>query len=69
MSMTGLDVFDRTLQETNVGLKELMEDLHCDDRQKAYLALRAVLHALRDRLPVHEAVQLGAQLPLLVRGI
>jgi uncharacterized protein (DUF2267 family) len=31
-------------------------------------ALRAVLHALRDRLPLHEAVHLGAQLPMLVRG-
>ena len=30
--------------------------------------LRAVLHALRDRLPVAEAAHLGAQLPMLVRG-
>jgi len=35
---------------------------------KAYLALRTVLHALRDRLTVEEAMQLGAQLPMLVRG-
>jgi len=27
-----------------------------------------VLHALRDRLTVEEAVHLGAQLPMLVRG-
>ena len=39
-----------------------------DDRQKAYMALRAVLHTLRDRLPPHEAVQLAAQFPMLVRG-
>jgi uncharacterized protein (DUF2267 family) len=32
------------------------------------LALRTVLHALRDRLTVEEAVHLGAQLPMLVRG-
>jgi uncharacterized protein (DUF2267 family) len=31
--------------------------------------LRAVLHALRDRLTVEEAVHLGDQLPMLVRGI
>jgi uncharacterized protein (DUF2267 family) len=30
--------------------------------------LKAVLHALRDRLIVGEAVDLGAQLPMLVRG-
>jgi uncharacterized protein (DUF2267 family) len=28
-----------------------------------------VLHALRDRLTIEEAVQLGAQLPMLVRGL
>lgn len=39
------------------------------DRQRAYHTLRAVLHALRDRLPLNLAAHLGAQLPLLVRGI
>lgn len=38
-------------------------------RYHAYNALRAVLHALRDRLPPDVAVHLGAQLPMLVRGI
>jgi uncharacterized protein (DUF2267 family) len=38
------------------------------DRQRGYHALRAVLHALRDRLPVDQVAALGAQLPLLVRG-
>ena len=37
--------------------------------QRAYHVLRAVLHALRDRLPLNLAAHLGAQLPLLVRGI
>jgi uncharacterized protein (DUF2267 family) len=30
--------------------------------------MRATLHALRDRLTVEEVAQLGAQLPMLVRG-
>jgi uncharacterized protein (DUF2267 family) len=38
------------------------------NRQRAYHALRAVLHALRDRLTVEGAAALGAQLPMLVRG-
>ncbi len=37
--------------------------------QRAYHALRAVLHALRDRLTIDEAADLGAQLPLLIRGL
>ena len=28
-----------------------------------------VLHVLRDRLTAHEAVHLGAQLPMLIRGL
>ena len=62
-------VFDNTLQKTQVWLNDLMQELDWEDKpHKAYLALRTVLHALRDRLTVEEAVQLGAQLPMLVRG-
>jgi uncharacterized protein (DUF2267 family) len=39
------------------------------DDAAAYAALRAVLHAVRDRLTVDEAAHFGAQLPMLVRGI
>jgi uncharacterized protein (DUF2267 family) len=68
MSATGLSVFDTTLQKTNHWLKELMRLLDWNDRQKAYRALRATLHALRDRLTIEETAQLAAQLPMLVRG-
>ena len=39
------------------------------DHRSAYRALRSVLHVLRNRLTPEQAVHLGAQLPLLVRGI
>lgn len=62
-------VFDGTIQKTTVWLNDIMNELDWQDRpEKAYHALRTVLHALRDRLTVEEAVQLGAQLPMLVRG-
>ena len=67
MSLTGLDVFDTTVHKTNGWLSELMARLGCS-RRDAYVGLRATLHALRDRLPVDEVAQLGAQLPMLVRG-
>lgn len=69
MSATGLEVFDRTIQTTNVWLDDIMHQLDWSDRHKAYHALRAVLHALRDRLPVNDAGHLSAQLPMLVRGV
>lgn len=67
MSATGLDVFDKTLQTTNIWLDRLMETIG-PDRQMAWHVLSAVLRALRDRLPLDLAAHLGAQLPLLVRG-
>jgi uncharacterized protein (DUF2267 family) len=45
-----------------------MRVLGWQDRHKAYMALKATLHALRDRLTVEEVAQFGAQLPMLVRG-
>lgn len=68
MSMTGLPVFDKTLQTTNIWLNEISEGIGLD-RQCAYHALKAVLHALRDRLLIDESAHLSAQLPILVRGI
>ncbi len=69
MSTTGLEVFDSTLQKTNSWLSDIMQEMGWEgERQRAYLALRSVLHALRDRLTVEEALDLGAQLPMLIRG-
>jgi len=67
MSTTGLDVFDKTLQTTNIWLDEVMQAVG-PDRKVAWHVLGAVLRTLRDRLPPGLAAHLGAQLPLLVRG-
>jgi uncharacterized protein (DUF2267 family) len=69
MSGSGLDVFDKTLQVTNIWLDELMRDEAIGpDRQVAWHVLGSVLRATRDRLPIELAAHLGCQLPLLVRG-
>lgn len=46
-----------------------MDRLHTDDKGYAYAALKASLHALRDRIGPENAVHLGAQLPTLIRGV
>lgn len=69
MDGRSIEAFDTTYQKTNIWFNEIMDELAWEDRHRAYLALRAVLHALRDRLPVEEAAHLGAQLPMLVRGL
>jgi uncharacterized protein (DUF2267 family) len=66
---TGLDTFDKTVQESNLWLKDIMDRLNTEDRHHAYSTLRAVLHALRDRIGAESAAHLGAQLPMLLRGL
>ena len=68
MSANGLEVFDKTLETTHIWLKEIMADLG-PDKQVAWKVLSTVLHKLRDRLSINLAAHLGAQLPLLVRGV
>jgi len=68
MSASGLDVFDRSLETTHIWLNEICNDLG-PDKQVAWKVLSTVLHKLRDRLTVNLAAHLGAQLPLLIRGV
>ena len=69
MSNAVIEVFDASLQKTQVWLNDLMIELGWENKpQKTFLALRTALHALRDRLTLEEAVHLGAQLPILIRG-
>jgi uncharacterized protein (DUF2267 family) len=68
MSENLVAAFDQTLQKTNAWLREIRTELWWMESDRVYHALRAVLHALRDRLTLDEAVNLGAQLPMLLRG-
>jgi uncharacterized protein (DUF2267 family) len=68
MSQTGLETFDTTVQKTNHFINEVMGELGWQDKHKAYLALKATLHALRDRLTIDEVAHFGAQLTMLSRG-
>lgn len=68
--MTRTHIFDAHLETTNKWVDEISEslDLPAAERARALHALRAGLHAIRDRLPAAEVVDLGAQLPTLIRG-
>jgi len=68
MTQSSLAPFDSTIQTTNIWLKDILERLGWQETHRAYHALRAVLHALRDRLVVDQAAALAAQLPMLIRG-
>ena len=69
MNSTSVASLDHTIQETNIWLKSLNDRMEHGDRHLAYLALRATLHTLRDRIGPENAAHLGAQLPMLIRGL
>lgn len=64
----GVDAFEKTIEKTNAWLDELVILTGFDERERAYKLLRAVLHAVRDRLPPAEVLDLAAQMPMLIRG-
>ena len=68
MTVSTIGTLNHTLEETHLWLEDLAEAGSLANEEQAYSALRAVLHSLRDRLTVEEAVHLSAQLPMLVRG-
>lgn len=49
-------------------LADLLQRLQWTERDTAFRALTACLHALRDSLPEDEAGSLGVKLPPLIRG-
>jgi len=69
MTQSQLHIANHALQSLHEWLKELGTLTNWDDEQRTYRLLRVTLQALRDWLDVNEASQLGAQLPMLIRGI
>jgi uncharacterized protein (DUF2267 family) len=65
---TGIHVFDGALETANCWIRDIMTELHSDSPEEAYKALRAVLHTLRERLPLEETMHLAAQLPQMIKG-
>lgn len=63
-----LGVFEKTQQKTAHWIESVAHNMGSTDMERSYYVLRSVLHAVRDRLPPDEAVQLAAQMPMLVRG-
>ena len=68
MSTHGLEALEHTVQLTHVWINTLDERLGWNDKPRAYHLLKAVLHAVRDRLPHEGAADFAAQLPTLLRG-
>lgn len=69
MSALGLKIIDSAAQTTNEWVNELDYRTGWANKPRAFRLLRQVLHVIRDHLSADEAAQLGAQLPVLIRGV
>lgn len=67
--MTVPATISHAVQQTQEWLKALCDSGGYAGEAEALAVLRSVLHQLRDRLTPQEAVDFGAQLPIIVRGI
>jgi uncharacterized protein (DUF2267 family) len=62
-------IFDSQSQKMYNYINALMYTAQISSPHKAYSILRATLHTLRDCLTIDEIAHLGAELPLIMRGI
>lgn len=67
MAERGLEGIDETVHLTYAWIDEVAARMG-SDRHHGFQALRTFLQLLRDHLPLDEAAQLAAQLPVLLRG-
>lgn len=65
---TDVAQIDEAAGESADWLYDLEGRLKWRNRSKVFMALIATLHALRDALPVDDAIYLGAGFPALLRG-
>ncbi len=69
MVKRGFISLDKSAQKTKEWLHEVQDELGWEDENMVYIATRAVLQTLRDRLPVEEAVNLADELPMVMKGM
>ena len=66
--LSNVKAVQKTIEKVSSCIERLMELHDFADENEAFVLLRASLWALRDRLSNKEAIQLGTQLPALLRG-
>ena len=62
--------FDKYAQEGNAYINSLAQKLgHPEEKSRTGILVRAVLHALRDRITIAESLNLMAQLPAFLKAV
>ncbi|MFP4403379.1 MAG: DUF2267 domain-containing protein [Candidatus Woesearchaeota archaeon] len=68
MTISHISSVEKGVHDFNIWIKEIKYELKCTYNQ-AYIALYGTMHTLRDRLTIENLTHLGAQLPLIIKGI
>jgi uncharacterized protein (DUF2267 family) len=67
---TNITSFDHAVQTTILWLNDIETEMDAkDDKDRAYRATKAVLHAIRDRLPYEALFHFAANLPMIMKGM
>ena len=67
---TNITSFDRAVQTTILWLNDIEEEMDArNEKDRAYRATKAVLHAIRDRLPYETLFHFAANLPMIMKGM
>jgi uncharacterized protein (DUF2267 family) len=69
MVKTAFSSIEKSTQKTKEWLHEMQDELGWEDENMVYIAFRSVIQTLRDRLPIEEAIELGDELPMVMKGI
>jgi len=67
--MADYGILNKHAQNALEWINEVRDRGRFQDQEVGLAILRAVLHQLRDNLPLIEAIHFSAQLPVFVRGI
>ncbi len=69
MNSSNLEL-EKYLHETNDYFNQLAEDLgHPEERQRAMIIWRAVMHTIRDRIQISESLDLISPFPMILKGM
>jgi uncharacterized protein (DUF2267 family) len=68
MPKTMIDLVQKSISEANAWIESIRQELEESSRHRAYSALRATLHAIRDYLTFEDVMELAAHLPPVIRG-
>ena len=69
MSGTTIVALNRSMQTTMEWLHDIRDELGWDDDERVYDATKAVLHTIRDRIPLEVMAKFAAQLPMVLSGV